>query len=288
MRNEREVLSQLLDYARGNEMVRAVMMNGSRVNPNVSQDIFCDYDVVFVVTDPEHFKTDQSWIKNFGDLIIMQLNDWPGDLANGYAFLMLFSDRVRIDLGFDSVQQIDRLLDDSLTLVLLDKDQLFSPFPPPSDTGYFIQKPGQKEYDEAANEFWWCSTYIAKGIWRDELCYAKYMFDVIVRDSLNKMVAWYIGTRHAWRINPGGYGKWFKKLLPLDLWESLVKTYAGVDYDEIWESLFEAGRLFRTIGVEVASMLGYANPMEDDQRVTEYIKRVRSLPKDATSFDQPE
>lgn len=45
MRNEKEVLNQLLSFASNNDMVRAVLLNGSRVNPKVEKDIFSDYDV---------------------------------------------------------------------------------------------------------------------------------------------------------------------------------------------------------------------------------------------------
>ena len=69
MRSETEVLNQVLNFAQNNERVRAVLINGSRVNPNVTKDIFCDYDIAFYVTDPDHFLMDQSWIKHFGDLI---------------------------------------------------------------------------------------------------------------------------------------------------------------------------------------------------------------------------
>ena len=72
---------------------------------------------------------------------------------------------------------------------------------------------------------------------------------------------------------------------PADLWESFEKTYAGADYQDIWASLFEAGRLVRRTGVEVAAALGYEYPMEDDTRVTEYLKKVSTLPKDAEALD---
>jgi aminoglycoside 6-adenylyltransferase len=265
-------------------MVRAVWLNGSRVNPNVTKDIFCDYDVAFFVTDPGHFFKDQSWIKYFGDLIIVQQNDWVEDGVTGYIFLMLFTDGVRIDLAFDPVAHIEKYLNDSLTLVLLDKDEAIRPLPPPSDTNYLTKRPTQDEFDEITNEFWWCSTNVAKGIWRDELCYAKWMYEVIVRDCIIKMLAWYIGIKHNWNIYPGDHGKWFKKYLSLELWESFEKTYAGVDYQEMWASLFEAGCLVRRIGILIADALGYTYPMEDDARVTEYLKKVCALPKDAESW----
>ena len=260
MRSETEVLNEVLSFAQNNEMVRAVVLNGSRVNPNVTKDLFCDYDIAFHVTDPDHFLTDQRWIKNFGDLIILQQNDWIEDGKTSYIFL--------IDLAFDPVEQVEKFLDDSLTLVLLDKDEIIRPLPPPADTTHRTKRPTQDEFNEITNEFWWCSINVAKGIWREELCYAKWMYEVIVRDCMIKMLSWYIGINHDWNINPGSYGKWFKKFLPVELWESFEKTYAGVDYREIWASLFEAGQLARRIGPEIADALGYSqylNPLKQLQ-----------------------
>jgi aminoglycoside 6-adenylyltransferase len=284
MRSEKEVLDQVLSLAQENDMVRAVVLNGSRVNPNVTQDIFCDYDIAFHVTDAEHFLADQSWIKQLGDPIIVQQNDWSEDGMTAYIFLMLFTDGVRIDLAFDPLEMVEKFLDDSLTLVLLDKDGSIRQLPPPSDTSHCTPRPTRDEFDEIANEFWWCSTNVAKGIWREELSYAKGMYEVIVRECIIKMLSWYIGVKHDWSINPGSYGKWFKKLLPVELWEAFEKTYAGVDYQEMWAALFEAGRLVRRVGVEVAEALGYEYPIEDDARVSEYLKKVSVLPQDAESY----
>ncbi len=284
MRTEREVIDQLLEFARINEMVRAVWMNGSRVNPSVKKDPFCDYDVVFAVTSPNHFVQDQSWISNFGELIILQQNDCSEGDLEAYIFLMLFSDGVRIDLAFDRIDQADRYLDDSLTVVLLDKDHRLPALPLPSEAIYLTEKPSRMVFDETTNEFWWCSTNVAKGIWRDELSYAKFMYEVIVQDQLIKMVSWYIACRKDWNVNSGYHGKWIKKFLEPELYDSLQKTYAGGDYEAMWEALFEAGRLFRTIGMEVAGALGYTYPLQDDQRVSEYLRRVRSLPADAVDF----
>ena len=73
--------------------------------------------------------------------------------------------------------------------------------------------------------------------------------------------------------------------MPAELWASFEKTYAGSDYGEMWAAIFEAGRLFRKIGSEVADDLGYTYPRQDDERVTAYLKRVSTLPGDADSYD---
>lgn len=59
MRNEEEVLSQLLDYAKLDARVKVVLLNGSRVNPNVRKDDLRDYDVIFGVTETSSFVQNQ-------------------------------------------------------------------------------------------------------------------------------------------------------------------------------------------------------------------------------------
>ncbi len=288
MRSEHDVFDQLLTFARNSELIRAVLLNGSRVNPNVTRDVFCDYDVACVVTDPKPFLVDQQWIGRFGDLIMMQQNEFSDGGGTGYIFLMLFDDGVRIDLSFHPQTRLHILLEDSLTVVLLDKDHGLPPLPLPTDVSYYPQKPDKATFDATVNEFWWCSTNVAKGVWRDELCYAHFMFDAIVCDALLTMLSWYVGIRHDWQVNPGKFGKWFKTFLPLELWQRLEKIYANADYDAIWESMFEAGKLVRIIGLEIADALGYEYPLQDDIRVTEYWQQVRALPKDAETFIQRE
>jgi aminoglycoside 6-adenylyltransferase len=285
MRSEQQVISQVLSFAGGHEMVRAVAMNGSRVNPNTPKDIFCDYDICYYVTNPRHFLEDQAWIETFGELIILQQNDDFFHGAEGFIFLMLFSDGVRIDLSFAALSELAYIAKDTLTLVLLDKDQRIAPLPPPSEAGYYTHKPSPKEFAEAVNEIFWCSNNIAKGIWRDELPYAKAMYDVVVRDPILKMLAWYAAMLHNWMLNTGYFGRRLKRYLPQEIWESYEKTYTGAGYAETWEALFEALRLVRKVGLELASNLGYEYPLEDDRRMIEYLRRVKNLPKDAVSYD---
>ena len=52
----------------------------------------------------------------------------------------------------------------------------------------------------------------------------------------------------------------------------------------MWDSLFEAGQLVRKIGIEIAEALDYKYPAGDDKRVTEYLRMVSSLPKEADAF----
>lgn len=284
MRKENEVIKQILDFANEEDRVRAVMLNGSRVNSNAPKDLMQDYDVVFFITDIKNvsYKTNCQWINRFGELVIMQQNDFED---GSYIFLMQFKDVVRIDLRFMDVLKIDEAAkEDSLSEIILDKDNISPVLPSSNDSSYYVKKPNQKKFDKIMNEAWWIQTYVAKGIWRDELPLVKYMFDVILLDSIHKLLSLHIGIKYDWNINVGKCGKWFKKFLSEDIYNEFISLYPTTDYEQMWEVLIKSGEFIRRIGTEVAENLGYTYPMKEDINVTEFLKQIKELPRDATDF----
>ena len=73
MRNEQEMLALIIETAKQDERIRAVIMNGSRTNPNARKDIFQDFDIVYLVTDVTPFTYAYGWIQRFGQLMILQM-----------------------------------------------------------------------------------------------------------------------------------------------------------------------------------------------------------------------
>ena len=71
MRTEAEIKNLIIDYAKQDNRIRAVLLNGSRVNSNINPDRLQDFDIVFIVDNLESFTTDHSWANIFGEKIIM-------------------------------------------------------------------------------------------------------------------------------------------------------------------------------------------------------------------------
>jgi aminoglycoside 6-adenylyltransferase len=288
MRSEQQMLDLVLDFARKEKDIRVVLMNGSRVNPNVKRDVFQDVDIVYLVKEVDPYKRNKRVVSYFGDLMILQtpddMNDPPPEEDGHYAYLMQFMDGNRIDLSFDSIDRLNDVLGDSLTLLLLDKDNIVKELPPPSEADYLPKEPTEKLFQDCCNEFWWVSPYVAKGLWREELTYAKYMLDVAIREELMKMLTWYFGIKTGFKKSPGKLGKHIKNDGEPELWLELEKTYSDSNFDNIWESLFTMGSLFRRVANEVAPVYGFKYPQEDDKNVTEYLWRIKNLPRDATEI----
>ncbi|MEK5148383.1 aminoglycoside 6-adenylyltransferase [Psychrobacillus sp. FSL K6-4615] len=289
MRNENEMMDLILSFAQRDERIRAVYMNGSKTNTKVTKDIFQDYDIVYVVTETASFIEDKTWINDFGDLIMIQepdKNDFGReidfDVNRSYGFLMLFTDGNRIDLRIQTKEiMLEEYGKDKLTLPLMNKDELLPTIPYPTDIDYHIKMPSKGEYDSYTNNFWWCLQNVAKGIWRDELPYAKLMFEYTTRDSLDKMVSWWIGIQQDFQVSTGKLGKYFKKYLPELYWNMYKKTYSNSDYTNMWESIFVTCELFRILAQEVAEHFNFTYPIDDDRNMTIYLKHIRNLPSNA-------
>lgn len=287
MRSEQEMLDLILGVAQTDERIRAVIMTGSRVDPHAPRDIFQDYDIVYVVTDVAPFANNLAWLERFGQLMIVQMPDAMGDTPptdGRFAYLSQFADGNRIDITFFPADRLDQLERDSLSVLLLDKDGCIEPFPPPHNGDYLPKPPTAKQFADCCNEFWWVATYVAKGLWRDEITYAKYMQDQVVREQLMQMLVWYIGVKTGFARSPGKYGKYFRQALEPELWAALVQSYADADIDRTWDALMVMTALFRRVAQVVAAHFDYEYPQGDDDRVTAHLAHVRLLPKDAPAI----
>jgi aminoglycoside 6-adenylyltransferase len=280
------MMNLILGVAKADERIRTVYMNGSRTNPSVPKDIYQDYDIVFVVTETASFIADKDWIFYYGNPLIIQEPDWNDvqigisnlshDFTRRYAWLMLFDDGNRIDLGIEIKEEASvNYLEDKLTVLLLDKDNLLPEIPPPSDEDYRVKEPTENGYIACCNNFWWCLNNVAKGIARDELPYAMEMFNHYVRDMLNGMVEWFIGSQTNFSVSAGKMGKYFKRYLPADLYEQYAATYSGSDYSDIWVAVDTMCDLFHTLALAVAAHFDFTYRQEEEDGMREYLKMVK-------------
>jgi len=285
MRSEQEMYDLILSTARNDERIRAVILNGSRANLNAPRDIFQDFDVIYLVTEFEPFVNNMEWIRRFGEIMILQMPDQmedpPPESKISFGYLMQFTDGNRIDLCIFPLAMLSEFEADKLSQVLLDKDGILPEFLPANESDYLPTPPTPKQFADCCNEFWWVSPYVAKGLWRGELPYAKFMLDQILREQLMKMANWHVGQKTNFTKNPGKFGKYLKQYLELELWTMLLDTYSDASYAHTWESLFTMGDLFRTMAIQVGNTFGYEYPSGDDERVSAYLRHVRFLPRDA-------
>jgi aminoglycoside 6-adenylyltransferase len=276
-RTEKEMIELIQGVAEKDERIRAVWMNGSRANPKAHRDHYQDYDIVYAVREMDSFLQDPGWVDVFGERVIMQTRDLQFGSAppfiDWYIYLMQLTDGNRIDLTLLPVERMqERLRDDTMCVLLMDKDSLAPPLPPQSDEQYWVRRPTEREFDCCCNEFWWVATYVVKGVWRQEMPYAHGIMESALRPQLIDMVRWKIGLDYNFQIDLGKHGRFIERYLYSDDWQLFASSYAGGSYDNIMGALDCACKLFRKCGREVGRALGYGYPEEDDKRVTAYLR----------------
>ncbi|MBS1576335.1 MAG: aminoglycoside 6-adenylyltransferase [Bacteroidetes bacterium] len=283
MRNAGDIFKLLLNIARENEQIRAVLLNGSRADTTIQQDRFSDYDIVYIVKELSSFTGNHNWIDVFGERIILQMPDQmliPSvrDKTEKYSFgyLMLFKDGVRIDLTLFPADKVkDHFDPGSLTVVLLDKDNQFSSLPAASNNDFIVKKPSLNEFNDCCNEFWWVSTYIAKGLWRNEITYAKYMMETPVRNMFMQMLEWHAGVRTGFSVFVGKHGKYLEKYLEPGLWKQVLKTYPDAETENIWNALLLMTDIFSQLALVVANHSAFEYNTVEAMEVKKYLLAIK-------------
>ena len=282
-RSEQQMLSLILSFARQQPLIRAVTMNGSRANPNAPKDRYQDFDIVYFVSALSPFVENRDWLPFFGEPVILQTPDDETlftpeeDPLRGkyFHYLVQFTDVNRIDFCFALPEMIPQLTADSETVLLLDKDGIIPPLPLQSDRDYWVQKPSAGRFYGCCNELMWVSTYVAKGLARGEVTFARHCLEDYLRSAALTLLGYYVGTKTNFSVSIGKAGKYLPRFLEPEIWQRYLSTFPDIDINRTWQALLEMMELFHQIGTVTAQRLGYPFPEQEYQQVIDYLRRIR-------------
>jgi aminoglycoside 6-adenylyltransferase len=241
-------IQRFVRWAQEQQAVRAMLLTGSRANPNASADAWSDYDLVLVVRDVHPFFVDRAWLQGFGRVIVAYWD--PIQPVPDFADLeqvgnvVLFQDGLKVDFIVWPVELLPQLarapvLPARLDLgyaVLVDKDNLTAGIPAPTYTAYIPAPPTDEVYQKVVEDFFSDVPYVAKCLRRDELMPAKYCLDFDMKHNfLRQMLDWRMECDHGWSAPTGFLGRGLKKSLPPEIWSQLESTYVGAGIEENWD-----------------------------------------------------
>lgn len=282
MRSEKEMMDLIMKKAIEDDRIRAVALDGSRASRDAVRDKYSDFDIVYFVTDVREFTRDKSWISYFGDILILQCpDDWynhPYDYNSHekYAYLMQFSDGNRIDLTLVDIRNIAKeKYNREPRIILLNKDNYPELIPVEDGRAFYIQAPTQMEFNNTCNEFRWLSLYVAKGLCRKELYYAKYSYDVLMMDMFMKMLNWKVGILYGFNVSTGKFSKYLKRYLSDSEMKRLQGIFPNGEYKDIWDKLLIIYDYFHEIELVVAKHFGFSCDEFQSKRVRDFLIKRR-------------
>ena len=292
--NEQVIIHRLVQWGEQQRLVRAMLLTSSRTNPGAPVDALSDYDVIVVVTDIQPYLTDEAWLEDFGELLVVYRD--PVRHTYGcetFTRVTHYQDGTKIDFSIWPTAIMPQIaaephLPDFLDIgyqILLDKDQLTDDLRSPTYTAFIPTRPTAKAYRTVIDDFFNDALYVAKYLWRDDLLPAKYSLDNVMKlECLRQMLEWRMEIAQGWSVKPGANGRGLKRHVEPAIWAALERTYVGAGRAENWDALFQTIELFRSVAVEVGDQLGYAYPYDMEQRVLAYLQKVQRFDRPAAAL----
>ncbi|WP_269789051.1 aminoglycoside 6-adenylyltransferase [Streptococcus mitis] len=266
MRTEPEILDLIFQTAKTLQ-VEAVAMSGSRTDTKASKDEFQDYDVVYVVENLDELITDLSWLDQFGKRIIEQ----EVALEHRRLYLMLFEDGNRIDLTLCSKVHIKEWVESEADfMVIEDPKGLFVPHSP-TPQRYWTSPASAIEFEKVCNEFWWVSSYVVKGICRNQVIYATDHLYGICQQELLTVLAWQVASDRG-RVDVGKNYKYLFNYLPAEKEMEFSNLIDFSSIDKITQSLFATMQLLHREAQSLAQKMGFDYDMKVAEKMIEYAK----------------
>lgn len=272
----------IMDTAKKDDRIRAVAMIGSRIDPNAAHDEFCDFDIVYLVTDIQSFTINDEWLDVFGEKLIMQKpSDWytmPYNYADvdNFTYLIHLKDGNRIDLTLIDLKNIHSyILDKQPRTILLDKDRIIGLNSMIAGNYFSIKEPTSEQFRDICNEFWWMVPNIVKGLCRKQLPYVKFVMERYAMDVLLEVINWCIGIDTQFSVGTGKWCKYLEKHMEPEVYQEYVEIFANGHYMDIWHKLILMCLLFQKQSLKVAQHFDFLyNEMEADE-ILHYVKAMK-------------
>jgi len=288
--------------------IRAAMVVGSRARADHPADEWSDLDIMVITTRPERLLGSSDWLKSIGEYWLTFLEPTPTggrmerrvlfEGALDVDFAVIPHGRVRQAARFlpllrrfpllfrllpkGMAQRIREDLADAANIfgrglrVLVDKEGLAAKLPQVLAEARPYRPPTQREFLNAANDFWYHAVWTAKKLRRGELWWAKLCCDSHMGQLLLEMIEWHAHAMKGADYDTWQLGRFLEEWADPRALADLRHAFAHYDEDDIWRALLASMDLFRWLAIETAQRLGHPYRAEADERVTEWVKACLS------------
>lgn len=97
MKVRKEKLKAIIDWSKNNGDIRAVLLTSSLVNPLAPVDALSDLDIELIFENNTKYILDNSWVRNFGNLIAMIEEDEIYFNEKHAMKMVLYDNYVKVD-----------------------------------------------------------------------------------------------------------------------------------------------------------------------------------------------
>lgn len=266
-------LPAIVDWAREEHAIRAVVITGSLARADGSTDAFSDLDAQIITTDIARYCRDDSWLDTLGEVWLR----FPLDKSVPYR-LVWFAGGSKVDFQFVHIDDMramiagGQLSDEYLRgyHVALDKDDLYQQLPPSPRIFPQPPAPSRKQVHACINEFWFEAIHVAQFIRRREFWVVKFR-DWTMKTMLLQALEWHARATAKAPTNTWLLGKRIHEWARRDDYATITRIWAGWDARQLWRALRTQADLFALLSDELCAALEYEQPIVAREEIRAYI-----------------
>jgi aminoglycoside 6-adenylyltransferase len=265
-------LDAILDWARHENAIRALVATGSRARLDDTVDDFSDLDIQIIATDFTRYIEDDSWLDQLGDVWIR----FPLHKFVPYR-LVWFNGGAKVDFQFLAADELNpSYLSDEYKRgyhILLDKDNRFRHLPPSPRVFPQPPLPSVAEFLSTINEFWFEAIHVAQFIRRREFWVVKHR-DWTMKTDLLRMLEWHAQITTGDPVNTWLLGRRIALWTDEASYTVVKRLWAGWNATECWDALLQQVDLFQALSQAVAATLRYQHDEEPQRKIQSYIRQL--------------
>lgn len=257
-----DIKNKILDYAKKDEDIKAIIAIGSTTRNDVKADEFSDLDLFIVTSNTEPWFSGE-YPERFGNVSISFIEP---TLGGGRERRCIYDEDKDVDMIILTPEQFEAAVRDGVAGWVMNRgyDVLYD------SAGYeellktsIKQGSSNPEMDEAAftnmvNDFYFHNIWALKKLRRGELWAAKMCVDAYLKNYLLRIIELYrykTAGADVWHD-----GRFIDKWAGEDILTDLRGCFAHYEEDDVRRALLATQKLFERLSVEVAEIEGFKYP----------------------------
>lgn len=240
--------TEIVDWASGDDNIRAVVLTGSAARAAGDTDALSDLDVELYVRDPDVLLDHDAWQASFGHVLAVEA--LPNQGWNPTRLLYLVDGK--IDFTIVHVDEARRVLHPRPFRVLLDRDGVAASMTIDSTASH---PPDATQFSECGNWFYAAALMEAKLLVREQMWQAKFReWDLLCQ--LLRMIEWDHKARYGWDYDTWYNGKNIDRWADSDIRSSVRACWSVCERADMQRALRASTDLFITLESRTAMRLG--------------------------------
>lgn len=259
-----EVKKRILEYARKDADIKAIVAIGSSTRKDVKADEFSDLDLCVVTSNAEKWYSGE-YPKLFGKLNVSFIEP---TLGGGKEVRCIYDDDKDVDMVIFAPEHFEALVKEGVAECVMNRgyDVLYDSMGCAELLEKHI-KPGRSnptiseaEFVNTVNDFYFHNIWASKKLKRGELWSAKMCVDSYLKYRLLRMLELY--RYKSCGVDVWHDGRFLEKWAGDEIIEELKMCFARYDEEDVRNALVATYKLFEKISEKLAAIEGFEYPAQ--------------------------